>query len=291
MAVQATVYSGFVDFLSTHRDTVLYVGYALLIVLGTWAVVRLMRRAVNRFLAHRTLAELDAGVQTRFRMIERLAAAAIAFVGLGLALYVVDVEILRKISVAMFASAGLAGIALGFAAQATVSNLVSGVIIAFVQPLRLGDRVRVEEEYGQVEEIGLFYTLLKTWDNRRIVIPNQILSNRVIKNYTLRDPRMAASVSLRLDFATDVEAVRATLLDLARSHPLFTGDPEPDVELIDTDDAGITVRLTAWAADQPDAWRLGAELREQAVKAIALAGVPVSVQRIRLVDGGSPGGD
>jgi len=267
------------------------VGYALLIVLGTWAVVRLMRRAVNRFLAHRTLAELDAGVQTRFRMIERLAAAAIAFVGLGLALYVVDVEILRKISVAMFASAGLAGIALGFAAQATVSNLVSGVIIAFVQPLRLGDRVRVEEEYGQVEEIGLFYTLLKTWDNRRIVIPNQILSNRVIKNYTLRDPRMAASVSLRLDFATDVEAVRATLLDLARSHPLFIGDPEPDVELIDTDDAGITVRLTAWAADQPDAWRLGAELREQAVKAIALAGVPVSVQRIRLVDGGSPGGD
>lgn len=274
------------DFLSTHRDTAVNLGYALLIVVGTWLAVRLMRRAVDRFLAHRALSQLAAGAQTRFRMIERLAAAAIAFVGLGLALYVVDVAILRKISVAMFASAGLAGIALGFAAQTTIANLVSGVIIAFVQPLRLGDRVRVEDEYGEVEEIGLFYTLIKTWDNRRVVIPNQLLSNRVIKNYTLRDPRMAATVSLRLDFAADVESVRVTLLEFARAHPLCIDDPEPDVDLVDTNDSGITVRLTAWAADQPDAWKLGVALRERAVKEIAQAGVPLSAQRVRLVDRG-----
>lgn len=275
------------DFLRDHQDTAVNLGYALLILVGTWVLVRLMRRAVDRFLAHRALAELDAGAQTRFRMIERLAAAIIVFIGLGLALYVVDVAILRKISVAMFASAGLAGIALGFAAQTTVANLISGVIIAFVQPLRLGDRVRVEDEYGEVEEIGLFYTLIKTWDNRRVVIPNQILSNRVIKNYTLRDPRMAATVSLRLDFATDVESVRTTLLELAHAHPLCIDDPPADVELVDTDDSGITVRLKAWARDQPDAWTLGAELREQAVRAIALAGVPISAKRVRLVDRGS----
>lgn len=274
------------DFLSTHQATAVNLGYALLIVAGTWVAVHVMRRAVDRFLAHRALSQLAAGAHTRFRMIERLAAAAIAFVGLGLALYVVDVGVLRKISVAMFASAGLAGIALGFAAQTTIANLVSGVIIAFVQPLRLGDRVRVEDEYGQVEDIGLFYTLIKTWDNRRVVIPNQILSNRVIKNYTLRDPRMAATVSLRLDFAADVESVRVTLLEFARAHPLCIDDPEPDVELVDADDAGITVRLTAWAADQPDAGKLGAALRERAVKEIAQAGVPLYAQRVRLVDRG-----
>ncbi|HZK48070.1 MAG TPA: mechanosensitive ion channel family protein, partial [Thermoleophilia bacterium] len=110
------------DFLTVHRETLINLGYALLILAGAWVAVRLMRRAVDRFLTHRALAELDAGAQTRFRMIERLAAAALIFLGLGLALYMVDVGVLRKISVAMFASAGLVGIALGFAAQTTVAN-------------------------------------------------------------------------------------------------------------------------------------------------------------------------
>jgi small-conductance mechanosensitive channel len=97
---------------------------------------------------------------------------------------------------------------------------------------------------------------------------------------------MAATVSLRLDFAADVESVRVTLLEFARTHPLCIDDPEPDVELVDADDAGITVRLTAWAADQPDAGKLGAALRERVVKEIAQAGVPLSAQRVRLVDRG-----
>jgi len=278
-----------VDFLTVHRETLVNLGYALVILVGAWIAVRLMRRAVDRFLTHRTLAELNAGAHTRFRMIERLAAAALFFLGLGLALYVVDVAILRKISVAMFASAGLVGIALGFAAQTTAANLVSGVIIAFVQPLRLGDRVKVEDEYGEVEEIGLFYTFIKTWDNRRVVIPNQLLSSHIIKNYTVKDARMAATVSFKLDFGADVEAVRATLLELARAHPLIVDDPEPAVEVTDNDDTGITVRLLAWAADQPDAWKLGTDLRERAVGALATQEVPVSAQRIAFVDRGGGG--
>lgn len=277
------------DFLTVHRETLVNLGYALVILVGAWIAVRLMRRAVDRFLTHRTLAELNAGAHTRFRMIERLAAAALFFLGLGLALYVVDVAILRKISVAMFASAGLVGIALGFAAQTTAANLVSGVIIAFVQPLRLGDRVKVEDEYGEVEEIGLFYTFIKTWDNRRVVIPNQLLSSHIIKNYTVKDARMAATVSFKLDFGADVEAVRATLLELARAHPLIVDDPEPAVEVTDNDDTGITVRLLAWAADQPDAWKLGTDLRERAVGALATQEVPVSAQRIAFVDRGGGG--
>ncbi|HZJ40128.1 MAG TPA: mechanosensitive ion channel domain-containing protein [Demequina sp.] len=274
------------DFLTVHRETLINLGYALLILAGAWVAVRLMRRAVDRFLTHRALAELDVGAQTRFRMIERLAAAALIFLGLGLALYMVDVGVLRKISVAMFASAGLVGIALGFAAQTTVANFVSGVIIAFVQPLRLGDRVEVEDEYGEVEEIGLFYTFIKTWDNRRVVIPNQILSNRIIKNYTVKDARMAATVSLRLDFGADVAAVRASLLELARAHPLVIDGPPPEVEVTDNDELGITVRLKVWALHQPDAWTSGTVLREQAVAAMVALGVPISAQRVSLADHG-----
>lgn len=277
------------DFLNLHRETLANLGYALLILVGAWIAIRFMRRAIDRFLAHRALAERDARAHTRFRMIERLAATGLFFVGLGLALYVVDVAVLRKISVAMFASAGVAGIALAFAAQTTAANLISGVIIAFVQPVRLGDRVKVEEEYGQVEEIGLFYTFIKTWDNRRVVIPNQLLSSRVIRNYTVRDARMAAAVSFKLDFGADVEAVRSILLELARAHPLTIADPEPAVEVTDNDDSGITVRLLAWAADQPDAWTVGSDVREKAAGLLAASGTPTSARRITLVDRGGGG--
>jgi small conductance mechanosensitive channel len=278
-----------VDWVTENRDLLIDLGWAALILLGTWILVRIMRRAVDRFLAHRAVGSLDAGAKTRFEMIERLAAAALFFLGAGLALFVINVEILRKISVAMFASAGVVAIAIGFAAQTTASNLVSGIIIAFVQPLRLGDRVRVEDETGQVEEIGLFYTVLKTWDNRRILIPNQLLSNRVVKNYTVRDPVMAAAVSLKVGLDTDVEATRGELLRIARAHRLFVDDPPPAVEVVDSDAAGMTVRLTAWAADQSDAWTLGTELREQALAALAVQGTPVSAQRFILVGSGGAG--
>ena len=100
---------------------------------------------------------------------------------------------------------------------------------------------------------------------------------------------MAATVSFKLGFGADVEAVRATLLALARAHPLFVGDPEPAVEVTDNDDTGITVRLVAWAPDQPAAWKLGTELRERAVDALATQGVPVSAQQIALVNLGGEG--
>lgn len=279
------------DFLTENRDLAFGLVYAVLILVGTWVLVRIMRRAVRRFVEHRAIGPIDAGMETRFRMIERLAAAAMFFLGAGLSLYVVDVETLRKISVAMFASAGAAGIALAFAAQTTAANLVSGVIIAFVQPLRLGDRVRVEDEMGRVEDIGLFYTVLTTWDNRRVLIPNQLLSNRIVKNYTVTDPRMAAAVNLKIGFDSDIEAVRTLLLGLARAHPLTIDDPEPAVEIVENDAAGMTVRLVAWGAEQSDAWTLGTELREQAIVAMSDQGVPVSAQRFILVERGGGGED
>lgn len=118
-------------------------------------------------------AEVDPGAETRFRMIERLSAVVIFLVALGLVFWIMDVDALKRVAVGIFASAGVAGIILGLAAQTPMANLVSGVIIAFAQPIRLGDHVKIDGEYGAVESIGLFYTNIHTWDNRRLVIPNK----------------------------------------------------------------------------------------------------------------------
>jgi small conductance mechanosensitive channel len=194
-----------------------------------------------------------------------------------------DVDALKRVAVGIFASAGVAGIVLGIASQPVMSNLVSGIMIAFAQPIRLGDNVKIDGEYGAVESIGLFYTQIRTWDNRRLVIPNKLLADQPIRNYTLVDPRMPAVVVLRLEYSADVDSVRDLLLQEAEAHPLFLPEPPPSVQVIDADDLGVSVRLTAWAPTQADAWTMAVDVRESVVRRLAAAKVRVGVRWSRVM--------
>jgi small conductance mechanosensitive channel len=266
------------SFWDQHQQVFINAGVSVLVLVGAWVVYWLLRKGVNGFSTRRSLAESDPGAETRFRMIERLSAVVILFVAVGLVFWIMDVSALKRVAVGIFASAGVVGIFLGFAAQTTMSNLAAGVIIAFAQPIRLGDSVTIDDEYGSVESIGLFYTTIRTWDNRRLVIPNKLLSDRTIRNYTLSDPRMPAVVALRLDYNADVQAVRSLLLEEARNNPLFLPDPEPSVQVVDADERGISVRLTAWAATQTDAWNMAVEIREIVTSKLAGREVPVAIR-------------
>ncbi len=262
-------------FWETNQQHFINAGVSVLVLVAAWVVYLLLRYGINRFSRRHDLAMTDPGAETRLRMIQRLLTVAIFFVAIGLVFWIMDVDALKRVAVGMFASAGVVGIALGFAAQTTMANLVSGVIIAFAQPIRLGDRVTVDDEYGAVESIGLFYTHIRTWDNRRLVIPNKMLSDRAIRNYTLTDPRMPAQIDLRLDFKADMETVRSLLLEEAKAHPLFLPDPAPSVQVVDADDLGVSVRLLAWTRSQSDAWTLAVEVRERVIRGLAALDVPV----------------
>lgn len=261
--------------LSIDKALVLRLVVAVLVVVAMWVMAKLFRRAISRFLRTRRLAEADPGAVTRFKMIARLGSATVYFLGIGLGLYMVDVSVFREVAVAMFASAGVLGVALAFASQTTAANLVSGLIIAFAQPLRLGDRVEVEQEQGTVEEIGLLYTSVRTWDNRRVLIPNQLLSSRVIRNYTVKDPRSPAVVIFRLGHAADLAWVRSMAIAEAQADPHCIADPLPSVDMTAIDDGGVTVRVVAWAADRAHAVDLTASLRERVAGKLIEAGVPM----------------
>lgn len=252
---------------------------AVLVLVGTWVATYLVRRAFDRYLAKR-VDQLDPSTSTKIRMIQRLATTALVFFGIGLALWTLNAEVFRKVALAMFASAGIVGIALGFAGQTTAANLVSGVIIAFVQPLRLGDRVEVEGDRGLVEEIGLFYTTLRTWDNYRVVIPNKLLSEQVIWNFTVKDPRAPAVVTLRIAYSADLERVRAILLEEAAAQALCIPEPAPAADVTAADDTGVTVRLVAYAADMSQALDLAAALRARAVGRLQEEGIPVGLEHL-----------
>jgi small conductance mechanosensitive channel len=271
------------SFWDAHKDFFIGLIAAVIILIVAWLVRLTLRKAIDAFSKRRNLKETDPGAETRFRMIERLLTVTIFFVAFGLAFWAMDVHVLKNLALGMFASAGVAGVALGFAAQTTVANLFSGIVIAFAQPIRLGDSVTIEDEFGTVESIGLFYTSIRIWDNRRLVIPNKLLSDRAIRNYTLIDPRMPALVTLRLEYGVDVEAVRKVLIETAQAHALFLDSPSPSVQVIEADNLGVTVRLMAWAASQSDAWTLSAEVREAVLAKLPGVAAPVGINLGRAV--------
>ena len=110
----------------------------------------------------------------------------------------------RAVAGGILASGAVIGLIIGFAAQRTLGNFVAGLMIAFTQPLRLGDWVEIDGAGGMVEEITLIYTFIRTADNVRLVIPNEKLASDTIRNSTIRSPAKYAEVTVQVPPATDL---------------------------------------------------------------------------------------
>src|ERR687883_126370 len=147
----------------SHWDRLIVVGVVMLCTL-------VLARLIDRRMAKR---ELSPETMTRYRVVRRSVTTAIVFVGLLSALLVIPQ--VRAVAGGLLASSAVLGIVIGFASQRTIGNFVAGLLIAFTQPIRLGDRIEVEGIPGTVEEIGLTYTFIRTDDRARFVIPNEKL--------------------------------------------------------------------------------------------------------------------
>jgi len=148
---------------------------------------------------------------TRYRVLRRSTVSAIVFVGILSALLVIPQ--VRAIAGGVLASSAVLALILGFASQRTIGNFVAGILIAFTQPVRLGDEVKVEGGQGIVEEIGLTYTWIRTPENDRLVVPNEKLASDTIVNSTIRSARTLVEVTVQVPATAElrrtVEALRA----------------------------------------------------------------------------------
>jgi small conductance mechanosensitive channel len=145
-------------------------------------------------------------------------------------------------------------VVVGLAAQRPLANFVAGIVIAFTQPLRLGDRVTVDDVTGTVEEIGLTYTFIRADDNTRLVIPNEKLASDTIRNATIVSPEKLAEVTVQVPLERDLNAV----VDLLRSET--ADDPRSEV-LVTSLNEHATLTLRSWAPDARAAERVASDLR------------------------------
>jgi small conductance mechanosensitive channel len=177
-----------------------------LIALGVIVVASFVANVVDRRISRRGLAPEAA---TRYRVLRRTIFAAIVFLGVVSALLVIPQ--VRAIAGGVLASSAVIGLVIGFASQRTIGNVVAGVLIAFSQPLRLGDEVEIAGVKGVVEEIGLTYTWIRTRDNDRLVVPNEKLASDTIRNSTIRSPLTLAEVTVQVPASADLQKVVESL--------------------------------------------------------------------------------
>src|ERR671930_848285 len=191
-----------------------------LTVLGVVMLVTVVfARLIDRRIARRQLAP---EAITRYRVVRRSVTTGIVFVGLLSALLVIPQ--VRAVAGGLLASSAVVGIVVGFASQRTLGNFVAGLLIAFTQPVRLGDEVIVEDIAGTVEEIGLIYTFVRTENGDRLVIPNEKLASDTIRNSTIRSREKVAEISLQVPLGRDLGAVVDRLRQLKDGADVFVSD-------------------------------------------------------------------
>jgi small-conductance mechanosensitive channel len=214
----------------------------------------------------------DSADRTRYLMIRRLVVFAILFVGTAVAL--TQFPTVGAFAKAMLASAAIIVAVVGIAARSPIANIVSGIMIAFSQPVRLGDYISVDGEYGTVEEIRLTYTYIRTFDNRRVVVPNEAFASKVVHNYSMGSPGSMISVAAAVPRGADLDAVRAALLRVADE---LAPPPEGKHNSVDVDDirgADTQLRLHAWAHDPTQRRELASELRAAIAARLLRDGAP-----------------
>lgn len=165
---------------------------------------------------------------------------------LGIALILLQFEVVRNIGLSLLASAGVAGIILGFAAQRTVSNIFAGLQLAIFQPIKIGDVVVVEGEWGTIEEINLTYIVVKIWDLRRLILPVNYFIDKPFENWTRRTSEVMGTVFIQTDFNVPIDDVRAELSKILDSTDLWDGKVDGlVVTALNKDSAEIRALMSA----------------------------------------------
>src|SRR5258708_30564119 len=174
--------------------------------------------------------------------------------------------VVRHLGVSILASAGIAGLVIGLAAQRPLSALLAGVQLSVSQPIRIGDTVVVEGEFGTIEEIHLTYVVVQIWDLRRLVLPITYFLDRPFQNWSRGAQQIMGTATLVVDFSADVDALRAELKRvLEREGGSLWGGQVQNFMVADASRAGVPLRILLSSSDPGKNFDLRCLLRERMI--------------------------
>ena len=253
------------------------------------AVVGWMVLAIVRALVEAAKLKADISVadnlkarrkRTKLTMFNRIATFIIVFVTVGLMLLAIPG--VRDIGVTLVASAGLAGLAVGAAAQPALKSLIAGVQMALTEPINIDDVVIIEGEWGRIEDIRTTYVVVKIWDERRLIVPTSQFLEGAFQNWTKKTAQLLGSVMLYLDPATRIGPIRAEFERQIADNPRWDRRVQV-VQVTETTRDAIEVRLLMSAKDSPTLFDLRCDIREGMLEWLA-DNQPEAFARLRLLE-------
>lgn len=241
---------------------------SLVIVAVAWFILRFLR--VTEAYVHQKVSVTTQdtarlrSLGTQLAVLRRVLEVATYIIAAALLLMPFDV--VRNVGVSLLASAGIAGLVIGLAAQKSISTLLAGIQLSVTQPIRLGDKVVVENEFGTVEEITLTYVVIRVWDERRLVVPITMFLDKPFQNWTRASGSMLGEVLLQVDYSTDIDALRAELKRILEQEgrELWDGKVQT-VVVLNVMEKTLSVRALASAGDPSKLFDLRCLVRERLV--------------------------
>lgn len=243
----------------------IFVGIILATIIAAWIVNGLFKRYIKRSTA------VMRNDPTNYLFLRHSLRALIFVLGFSLAFY--SLPGMRGLANSLIAGAGILAVAMGFAAQHALSNVMSGIFIVIFKPYRVNDRLRIRNTLtGMVEDITLRHTIIRDFENRRILIPNSVISEEVIINSDFGDDRICNWFELTIVHESSIQLAKEIMAEEAMKHPLHmdartpeaieSGEPVVRVRVIALNERGIKLRAYIWAKDTADAFVISCDLNE-----------------------------
>jgi small-conductance mechanosensitive channel len=263
------------------RDDIRRIFLALAVIQLGWIIGVIVNIAMDRYTFGLRVDVADnlhaRRAATQMRIVRQAVNVMIGTLTVGFAL--MNFDSVRQFGISLFASAGVAGIVAGLAARPLFENLIAGLQLAFTQPLRLGDAVVINNEFGTVEEIGNVYIVIKLWDLRRQIVPLSYLFTNPFVNWTRSSSSIVGSVMFVFDYTMDVDVLRAETERLVKASGLWD-EQVFKVQVVDAAENGMKVRVLVSASDSGRSSDLNALLRENLIAHVRDK-YPMSLPRTR----------
>ncbi len=243
------------------REAIIFLG---IIGLG-WLLVALTLVGQDAVLAR--ISDEDDGlearqVRTQLTILQRFGAIIIWLIAVSIAL--LTIPGVQPLAASMLAGAGVMGIVLGVAAGPLIGNLIAGIQIAFTQPIKIGDVVVIEGEWGRIGEITAAYVVVYIWDKRRLIVPLSQIVNQPVENWTRETTDLLGTVSIYTDYRAPIEEIRTEYKRILDESGLWDGEAW-SVLVTGADERTITVRALFSAPDSSVAWSLRCLVREKLI--------------------------
>jgi len=252
------------------------------VILFTIFIATVTKKVFKRMLAKST-EQADSNLTT-LKFLEHSISIIIYLIGFSLAISMI--EFLKPLATSIVAGAGILAIAVGFAAQQTLGNIISGLFIVISKPFQINDRISMNDgTRGIVEDITLRHTVIRNFENQRIIVPNSIISNQVLTNSNFSDTRICRFIDIGISYDSDIDLARKIMIEEITNHPqnldirteddIKEGRPRLVVRVVELSDSSVNMRAWAWAKDAPDAFVMQCDVTESIKKRFDKAGITI----------------